>query len=138
LRAKQTAEIINQRYGLEIVFDPDLREADVSYLSTLPQRSDPLTGVVVDTFAPEYERMRGRVARAIARILEENSEGQVLVIGHGGSLGTLMRSILGRHALLVRTEQTGVHCLRWHDGRWDVQYLNRQEHLVGLTEARVD
>ena len=128
-RARQTAEIVNEHFGLEIVFDPDLRETEVLYLDNLPLRADPLGVEVGPPFEPEYEQMRERVARAVARILAENAEGQVLVVGHGGSLATTLRLILGTHALLVRTEQAAVHCLRWEDGRWNLQYVNRQDHL---------
>lgn len=128
-RARQTAEILNAHFGLEIAFDADLREAEEPYLAHLPQRGDPLTPEPSRPFAPEYEAMRARVARATARILAEHPEGRVLVVAHGGTLGTMLRSILGTHALLARTEQAAVHCLRWEDGRWNLQYLNRQEHL---------
>jgi len=53
-----------------------------------------------------------------------------LVVAHAGTLGTMVRSILGAHALLVRTELTAVHGLRLEEGRWNLQYLNRREHLV--------
>jgi hypothetical protein len=49
------------------------------------------------------------------------------VCGPAGALGALLRGILGTHALLVRTDQA------WQDGRWNLQYINRQEHLAGLT-----
>jgi broad specificity phosphatase PhoE len=128
-RARQTAEIINAHFGLEIVFDSDLREAEQPYLDNLPLREDPLGRESSSSFEPEYEALRKRVARATARILAENSEGQVLVVAHGGTLATMVRCILGTHALLVRTEQAAVHCLRWEDGRWNLQYVNRQDHL---------
>ena len=131
-RARQTAEIVNEHFGLEIVFDPDLRETEVPYLDNLPLRADPLSVEPGLPFEPEYEQMRERVALAVARFLSETLEGQVLVVGHGGSLATALRLILGTHALLVRTGQTAVHCLRWEDGRWNLQYVNRQEHLVSL------
>lgn len=134
-RARQTAEILNEPFGLEIAFDPDLREAEVPYLHALPRWERPLNGATPSSFEPEYEQMRGRVSRATGRILAENPEGQVLVVGHGGSLATMLRCIVGIHAVLVRTEQTAVHCLRWQDGRWDVQYLNRQEHLLARPGA---
>ena len=130
-RARQTAQIVNAHFGLKIEFDPDIREAEQAYLDTLPLRVGPLKVETPSPFSPEYEAIRGRVARATARILAENPEGQVLVVGHGGSLATVLRCILGTHAMLVRTEQTAVHCLRWEDGRWNLQYVNRQEHLVG-------
>lgn len=80
-------------------------------------------------FELEYEALHERAARATARILAKNPEGEVLVVAHGGTLATMLRCILGTHALLVRTEQAAVHCLRWEDGRWNLQYANRQEHL---------
>lgn len=128
-RARQTAEIINAHFGLEITFDPNLREAEVLYLDNLPLRADPLSAEPPPPFEPEYEQMRERVTRAMAHILAGSPEGQVLVVGHGGSLATMLRCILGTHALLVRTEQAAAHCLRWENGRWNLQYVNRQEHL---------
>jgi broad specificity phosphatase PhoE len=137
-RASQTAEIVNAHFNLEIVFDPDLREAEVSYLHALPQRQEALEREPAPPYGTEYEQMRERVARATARILAENPEGQVLVVAHGGTLGTMLRCILGTHALLVHTDLGAVHGLRWEEGRWTLQYVNRQDHLalVTLIEAK--
>lgn len=129
-RAQQTTGAINAHYGLEIITDPDLREAEVPYLAVLPQRSNPLKRESPQPFAVEYEQMRARVVRATARILDENREGQVLVVAHGGTLGTMVRTILGSHALLVYTELAAVHSLLWENDRWNVQHLNRREHLL--------
>ena len=128
-RARQTAEIVNAHFGLPIVFDHDLRESEGDHLSELPLRADPLGAEPASPFGPQYERLRERVVRVTARILAENSAGQVLVVAHGGTLGTMLRSILGAHAMLVRTEQAAAHCLRWADGRWNLQYVNRLGHL---------
>jgi broad specificity phosphatase PhoE len=129
-RARQTAEILNAHHGLKIRFDADLRETEVPYLGVLPQRGKPLGRELPPPFEADYEQMRERVARATARILAENPEGQVLVVAHGGTLGTMLRTILGTHALLLHTELAAVHCLRWEEGRWNVQYVNRQDHLT--------
>ena len=134
-RARQTAEIVNACYGLEIVIDPDLREAEVPYLDVLPQRGFPLGSESPPPFGGAYEQMRERVARATARILTESPEGQVLVVAHGGTLGTMLRTILGTHALLVRTEMASLHCLRWQDGLWNLQSANRHEHLSPHSRA---
>lgn len=129
-RARQTAEIVNAHFGLEIRVDPDLRETEMPYLGVLPARDHPLGTEVPPPFGVEYEQMRERVVRATGRILTENQEGQVLIVAHGGTLGTMVRSILGTHALMVRTELAAAHSLRWQDGRWNLQYLNRREHLA--------
>jgi broad specificity phosphatase PhoE len=131
-RAHQTAEIINAHLGLEILLDADLRETEVPYLERLPERVGLLGADAPPPFSAEYEQMRARVARATARILAENPAGQVLVVAHGGTLGTMVRTILGTHALLVRTDQAAVHVLSWLGGRWNLQYVNRKEHLIGL------
>jgi broad specificity phosphatase PhoE len=134
-RARQTAKIVNARYGLEIVLDPDLRETAVPYLDVLPQRGVPLGSEPLPPFERAYEQMRERVARATARILTESPDGEVLVVAHSGTLGTMLRTILGTHALLVRTEMASIHCLRWQDGHWNLQYANRLEHLSPHSSA---
>ncbi|MFN2219061.1 MAG: histidine phosphatase family protein [Anaerolineae bacterium] len=134
-RARQTAEIVNACYGLEIGLDPDLREAEVPYLDVMPQRGIPLGSDSPPPFEGAYEQMRERVTRATARILTEIQEGEVLVVAHSGTLGTMLRTILGTHALLVRTELASIHCLRWQDGRWNLQYVNRCEHLSPYASA---
>lgn len=137
-RARQTAQRINAHFGLEIVFDPDLRETEVPYLDVLPRRGEPLGDEPPPPFAPEYEQMRERVVRATSRILAENPEGRVLIVAHAGTLGTMLRTILGTHALLLHTGLAAVHCLRWQGNVWNLQYVNRQDHLLGLPEARAD
>ncbi len=134
-RARQTAEIVNAHFGLEIVFDPDLREAEGDHLSELPLRAHPLDADPPSPFRPKYAVLHERVARATARILDENPAGQVLVVSHAGALATVLRSILGAHSVIMGTEQTAVHALRWDGARWFLQYVNRQEHLVGIGMA---
>jgi uncharacterized phosphatase len=134
-RARQTAEIVNEHLGLEIVFDPDLRESEGDHLSELPLRSHPLDAEPEPPFGPQYEAIRERVVRATTRILDENPESQVLVVAHAGTLATILRSILGAHSVIVGTEQAAVHALHWDGVRWFLQYVNRQEHLVGIGDT---
>ena len=129
-RARQTAGIINRHFGLEITFDPDLRETEHPYLDDMPTRAEPLGVDPSPPFFPAYDAFRARVKRATARILDENASGRVLVVAHGGTLGTMLRSILGTHALLLHTDLTAVHSLSWDDGRWNLHFVNRQEHLI--------
>jgi broad specificity phosphatase PhoE len=133
-RARQTATIINAHLGLEMIFDPDLRETEQPYLENLPARANPLGPDPLPPFSQEYETFRARVMRATSRILTAHSTGQVIVVAHAGTLATMLRGMLRIHALLIRTEQAAVHCLRWENGRWNLQYVNRQEHLVALTD----
>ncbi len=134
-RACQTAEIVNAHFGLEIVFDADLRESEGDHLSELPLRARPLDTDPPPPFGPRYDALRERVMRATTRILDENAgnpEGQILVVSHAGALATMLRSILGAHSVMMGSEQTAVHALRWDGVRWFLRFLNRQEHLVGI------
>jgi broad specificity phosphatase PhoE len=131
-RARETAEIINTRFGLDIVFDPGLRESEGDHLVGLPKRPGPLAAEPRPPFGPEYQGDYERVAQATARVLSETPEGQVLIVAHAGTLGTMLRHILHTHALLVHTGLAAVHSLRWRKGLWHLQYVNRQEHLVQL------
>jgi broad specificity phosphatase PhoE len=129
LRARQTAEIINAHYGLDITFDPDLRETERPYLDQLPRRAEPLVADPPAPYGPEYETMRHRVMRATARILADNPTGKVLVVAHAGTCGTMLRGILRTQALIVRTDLAAVHHLSWQNGLWNVHCINSQEHL---------
>jgi broad specificity phosphatase PhoE len=129
-RARQTAAIINAHYRLEIIHDPDLREAEVWLPDELPRRTAPLGSQSAPGFSPEYQAMYRRVMRATTRILVENPTGQILVVAHGGTLGTMIRGILESHTLLLHTDLAAVHGLSWEDGLWSLCFANRQEYLI--------
>jgi phosphoserine phosphatase len=95
-RARETAEIIASRAGLEAVSLPELREVDTGSWSGL-SRAD------VETRFPEgfarwrsggsgwengesYEEMAKRVIGALRKIAEDHPDDRVLVISHGGPI----------------------------------------------------
>jgi broad specificity phosphatase PhoE len=95
-RARETAEIVAARAGLEAVALPELREVDTGSWSGL-SRAD------VETRFPEgfarwrsggsgwengesYEEMAERVIGALRKIAEDHPDDRVLVISHGGPI----------------------------------------------------
>jgi broad specificity phosphatase PhoE len=95
-RARETAEIVAARAGLEAVALPELREVDTGSWSGL-SRAD------VETRFPEgfarwrsggsgwedgesYDEMAERVIGALRKIAEDHPDGRVLVISHGGPI----------------------------------------------------
>jgi len=95
-RARETAEIVAARAGLEAVALPELREVDTGSWSGL-SRAD------VEARFPEgftrwrsggsgwedgesYEEMAERVIGALRTIAEDHPDGRVLVISHGGPI----------------------------------------------------
>jgi broad specificity phosphatase PhoE len=128
-RARQTAEIINLHFEVEIMQEPDLQEAKPWLPGVLPHRSAPLDTSTLPLH-PEYAPFRQQVIRALERILRENSEGQILVVAHAGTLGTMIREICGSHSLLIYTDLAGIHRFSWGGDIWTLHFLNRREHLV--------
>ena len=95
-RARETAEIVAARAGLEAVALPELREVDTGSWSGL-SRAD------VEARFPEgfarwrsggsgwengesYDEMAERVIGALRKIAEDHPDGRVLVISHGGPI----------------------------------------------------
>lgn len=82
-RARDTAEAVGARHGIDVVVDPDLREIDVG----------PIEGMTADE-AAAFEGWQGeskeshaeRVLAAVRRIARQHPEGRVLVVTHGGSM----------------------------------------------------
>jgi len=95
-RARETAEIIAARAGLEPVALPELREVDTGSWSGL-SRAD-VEARFPAGFArwrsggsgwedgESYEEMAERVIGALRRIAEEHPGGRVLLISHGGPI----------------------------------------------------
>jgi len=102
-RAHETAQIVAERKGMDVVVDPDLRERDVGEWSglTFPE--------IEERFPDELRRFREegasigesrealslRVVAAIRRIAAAHPSGQVLVVTHGGALRTLRHAAGG-------------------------------------------
>ncbi len=140
-RAQHTAEIINKYVGLaHITFSDDLREFDDDYGFQMPQYDSPLTmlragpRIQPADISPQYSTFQTRVQRGLAEILERHalefeSDAQIGIVSHGGTMGTILRTLVNNHHFSLNTENTGIHILRWQDRRWHLLALNRVEHL---------
>ncbi len=136
IRARETAEIVNEFLGLELTLDPDLREAQQDFASGLVLFPDLCTSlhrhaaVEPPHISEYYGRFQARVAAAVERVLCAHDSGQVAIVSHGGTMATIIRTLAGSHQFSVHTENTGIHLLRWEEHRWHVVALNRVEHLL--------
>ncbi len=99
-RASQTARVVADRLGLDVVEDAGLRESDVGSWSGL-------TRAEVEHRYPEgyarwlrgeighdgetREQLTRRVVGAVERIAGAHAEGNVLVVTHGGAIRALRR-----------------------------------------------
>ena len=138
-RARQTAELIGRRLGLPLVVVPELDEANRSYWDELPaaHQAGPLSlwdevWLPSAENAPSYSEFRSRLRHALEGILSAHSGKTAVIVSHGGSIGTILRSLFGGHAMPVFTQNTGVTELAWKDGHWQLVGHNLQEHLSPL------
>jgi 2,3-bisphosphoglycerate-dependent phosphoglycerate mutase len=100
VRAHETARIVGDRLGLEIVVVPDLREVDVGpwsgYTRDEIEERFPdgfrrwIEGGEPDGWEPR-ERLTERVVSAVERIAAAHPGGKVLVVSHGGALRAVLR-----------------------------------------------
>ena len=134
IRARDTAEIAAAELGLPVKFDDGLREFEVHYWHDSDDYALPYIngGAAPPAYLAEsYLPFKARVQEATRRILEAHPEGTVLIVAHGGTVGTIVRCLLGAHSFGVYTDPTGLHGLRWIGSRWLVEFMNRREHLLG-------
>ncbi|MGQ9767927.1 MAG: histidine phosphatase family protein [Anaerolineae bacterium] len=138
VRARQTAEIIAQRLGLPPIVHEGIEEAEFSYWDELPRapgeplitwynswQPDPVN-------APLYTSFRARIYKSLQRLLTAYAGKTVILVSHGGTIGTLLRSLFGGHHVAVFTENTGVTHLTWDRDHWRLVYHNSTAHLAGL------
>jgi broad specificity phosphatase PhoE/ubiquinone/menaquinone biosynthesis C-methylase UbiE len=138
-RATQTAELISRRVKLPVLLLPGLEETTQSYWNELPaaHQTDPFalwgeTWAPSAENAPVYSAFRDRLRGAMEQIVADHSGKTVIIVSHGGSIGTILRSLFGGHSLPVFTQNTGVTQVAWKDGHWQLVSHNLQEHLVPL------
>lgn len=136
-RAHITALLIAAHLDLPVHLDHNLKEAPFFVVPELPAFST--SSAVLDgreahsTQATEaYRAFRSRVARALQAILSRHDEGTILIVAHGGTIGTAFRLLLGSDTFTVNVGNTTLHSLTWGGARWHVEYVDRWEHLAGL------
>lgn len=141
VRAQETAEIINSFVRLDGVTCVDgLREFMEDYSERMHKFDSPLAGfdfpnlVAPAEVSPYYVTFHERVMRAVVNILEAHADlfetdAQIGIVSHGGTMGTIFRALMGSHHFSTNTENTGIHILRWREQRWHILAINRTEHL---------
>jgi len=93
--------------------------------------ADDLWGLRYNERLPkEYWAFAERILRTIREIVEAHREKTTLIVCHGGVISTTIRSLMGGHRLSISFDHTGIGRLCWEEGLWEIDYLNRREHLL--------
>ncbi len=160
-RAKETSKIVNEFLNLPIIFRDELREATFYLPDYLSDWSSPIQfgkdlkkknfdmRTKIDTTLKEreikieslkvkkaintqkYENFRKKIEKIIKEIISNNWEKTVLIITHGGAIGTIIRNIIGRHDMTIRMDFTGLSKFSWikEYNRWQIDFINKTDHL---------
>ncbi|MEX0785755.1 MAG: histidine phosphatase family protein [Dehalococcoidia bacterium] len=148
-RARQTAEVVAARLGLDLVERPALIERDVGELAGLtrdeimeryphyvPQRLDTRPEIDVPGFENDAE-FRQRVLAVLHEIIERHTEGTVAVVTHGGVIGAFCRETLqmppNRPAPFA-IGNTSVSSFDVRDGGFDESFRPRIQ-LIALNDT---
>ena len=107
-RARQTAEIVSRRQGLEVVLEPGLREKNfgswegLTDLEIAERFPDAVRGRWGD--GETTEEVAGRALTAIERIRARAPNGPVLVVSHGGAIRTILDQFGVEHGRIGNCE----------------------------------
>jgi broad specificity phosphatase PhoE len=104
-RARDTAEVVARRKGLDVWTTSDLREVDVGSWSGLTRAEAEarfpeayarwLQGGEGWEDGETYQQLEARVVRALGRIAADHDGGRVLVVAHGGTIRAVHAAALG-------------------------------------------
>lgn len=135
LRARQTAEVIGAQLGMRPEIMAGLDETQLPYWAEFPcTPDDPLAWwdrpwQADAESAPLYTQFRQDLRSAVAELLRQHLGQTTVVVSHGGTIGTIVRSLCGGHQMPIFTENGGVSHLVWQEGRWRLVSHNERAHL---------
>ena len=143
-RTRETIAPYAAATGIEVLEDPDLIEGHVgewervSFREILASDEGMLYRIrhqePLWPHAPGIEQLepfRGRVVGAIERILERHTEGNVIVVCHGGVINAYLAPILGiDHAMFFLPENTSLNGVVVDGAVRRIRFLNDVLHLT--------
>jgi len=128
-RAHETARIVAEQNGAEVIVDPDLREIDVGSWSGMTMEEiehrfpDDFRrwrdeGTSRDRGGETSEELATRVVAAARRIAAAHPTGQVLVVSHGGALRSLALHASAIEEADRRLQNCGLVRIVFEDGEF--------------------
>lgn len=130
-RAKETAEIINQYLGLEIIEMEDFIERNYGDAEGMP--FEERTRLYPDKEYPNQESKEALAERLMAGVKRSASgiRTKVLIVAHGAAIHALLSKISNGDINLENTKLVNA-CLsniKFHENKWHVKDYNLSHHL---------
>jgi alpha-ribazole phosphatase len=119
-RARQTAEPLCQRLGLEAILDPQLREWRMAH----HHRDPAYPPLPFDRGDESPDELRRRARATLDRLARSSDRSPVLVVTHSAFLRAFLDSIDPQSATRFRAIQTALNRLRFEQGCWSIIGLN--------------
>ncbi len=150
-RTHETAAPLAARLGLTPVVEADLREVHLGeweggLLRQKTAEGDPIVGQMwaeerwdVIPGAESHEQLTGRVVPALERIAAAHPDQRVVVVVHGGVIGSLFAHASGCRAFaFVGADNASISHLVLHGPRWIIRRFNDTGHLAGELSTAPD
>jgi len=129
-RAQRTAEIVASYLGLALEVDPNLREYARWAEGWAPRPKLAWDMSPATPLSPAYAAFREHMWQVLRHLAEPVAgEQTVLCVAHGGTIGVLLRILIGSDTPRLWSANTALHCVEWREYAWMLQFINQLEHL---------
>ena len=133
LRAKETAEIIRGKVGLEIQFDSRLKEAGGGQIEGTTEAER------IETWGDDWrmldlgiEKSESVVARGgefMDEVLNKHDGQNIIVVSHGAWISHLLRELDRENIVEEHMKNTSLSEVVFRDGRWNCNRFNCTLHI---------
>ena len=133
-RAHRTAEIVAGHLELPLNIELDLREFESFDTGWAPSPTSIWDASPEAALASPYLAYREQILRVLQRIVAAHpDDATVLLIAHGGTIGVILRLIIGSDTPRIWARNAALHAIEWHrpdwGPHWILHYLNCMEYL---------
>lgn len=133
-RAHRTAEIVAEHLGLPLNVEHGLREFESFDQGWAPSPTSIWDATPESALAATYLAYREQIQRVLQRIVAAHpDDATVLLIAHGGTIGVILRLVIGSDTPRIWARNAALHAIEWHrpgwGPHWILHYLNCMEYL---------
>jgi probable phosphoglycerate mutase len=133
-RARDTAQAIASIKNIPVLTDPLLREINLGQIEGMTEEE------IVAKWGPKWreldldmesrEALGLRGVSALTRISEQHPDLRILIVSHGGFIGTTLKCMIPHVETLELLHNTSLTILKKQSEGWDCELYNCTNHLL--------